>query len=152
MYRNHTLSGGGGSGAGTSLNGVDAAGTAGATAPAGGGNGGNGHASGGNGSAGATPGGGGGGAFVNNTTDRSGGAGAAGRLTLTYIINQTCLSNPTSPLNGATNVSILPTLTWPASTGATSYDVYFGTSLNPPLVTNVSVTSYSPTTLINSTL
>ena len=145
-------SGGGGSGAGTSLNGVDATGTAGATAPAGGGNGGNGHASGGNGSAGTTPGGGGGGAFVNNTTDRSGGAGAAGRLTLTYIINQTCLSNPTSPSNGTTNISISPTLTWPASTGATSYDVYFGTSSNPPLVTNVSVTSYSPTTLINSTL
>jgi hypothetical protein len=82
--------GGGGSGAGTSLPGVDATGTAGATAPAGGGNGGSGHASGGNGTAGSTPGGGGGGAYKNNTTSRNGGAGAAGRVILTYTAIPVC--------------------------------------------------------------
>jgi hypothetical protein len=49
-----------------------------------------------------------------------------------------------SPLNGATGVSRTPTLTWSASTGATSYDVYFGTSAPLLLVTNVVATSYSP--------
>ena len=32
-------------------------------------------------------------------------------------------------------------------TGATSYDVYFGTSSTPPFVTNVTGTSYSPAAL-----
>jgi hypothetical protein len=49
-----------------------------------------------------------------------------------------------SPANGATGVLLKPTLSWEVSIGATSYDVYFGTSATPPLVTNVSATSYSP--------
>jgi len=50
----------------------------------------------------------------------------------------------TSPANGATGASVTPTLTWAASSGATSYDVYFGTLSAPPLVTNTAATSYSP--------
>lgn len=49
-----------------------------------------------------------------------------------------------SPSNNATNVATSSALTWSGSAGATSYDVYFGTSPSPSLVTNVSGTSYSP--------
>ncbi len=38
-----------------------------------------------------------------------------------------CASN-LSPATSASNISILPTLTWDATSGATSYDVYFGAS------------------------
>jgi len=141
--------GGGGSGAGTSLNGVDATGTAGATAPAGGGNGGSGHASGGNGTAGSTPGGGGGGAYKNNTTSRNGGAGAAGRVILTYTAIPVC-ATLTSPTNNSTDILLTQTLNWGTVSGATSYDVYFGTNSSPPFVTNQVGTSYTPT-LSNST-
>ena len=52
-----------------------------------------------------------------------------------------------SPSNGAPNVATSPTLTWSASTGAVSYDVYFGTTATPPFVINTNQTSYSPGTL-----
>ncbi len=52
-----------------------------------------------------------------------------------------------SPAQGATGVSLTPTLTWGAASGATSYDVYFGTSATPPFVTNTTGTSYSPPAL-----
>ena len=52
-----------------------------------------------------------------------------------------------SPANGATGVSAAPTLSWNASTGATSYDVYFGTASAPPLVTNTAGLTYAPGTL-----
>jgi uncharacterized repeat protein (TIGR01451 family) len=52
-----------------------------------------------------------------------------------------------SPANGATGVSPVPSLTWNASVGATSYDVYFGTATQPPLVTNTPDIVYSPGTL-----
>ena len=57
----------------------------------------------------------------------------------------------TAPANGATGVAVTPTLTWSTATGATSYDVYFGTSSTPPMVTNVTTTSYAPATLSNGT-
>ena len=57
-----------------------------------------------------------------------------------------------SPLNGSTAVSLTPTLSWNTSSGATSYDVYFGTASSPPLATNTGGTSYSPGTLSGSTL
>ncbi len=47
-----------------------------------------------------------------------------------------------SPANGATNVTAT-TVSWAASAGAVSYDVYFGTSSTPPLKTNTSATSAS---------
>ena len=56
-----------------------------------------------------------------------------------------------SPASGATAVSTAPTLSWVASTNATSYDVYFGTSSSPTLAGNVTSTSYKPASLSNST-
>ncbi|HEY6343299.1 MAG TPA: protease pro-enzyme activation domain-containing protein [Bryobacteraceae bacterium] len=52
-----------------------------------------------------------------------------------------------SPANGATGVSSTPVLTWNASPGATSYDVYFGTASTPPLVANTTDVTYIPGTL-----
>ncbi len=56
-----------------------------------------------------------------------------------------------SPAQGATGVSLTPTLTWTAATGATSYDIYFGTSPTAPFVMNTAGTSYSPPTLSANT-
>ncbi len=56
-----------------------------------------------------------------------------------------------SPANGANAVPVSTSLTWNYSTGATSYDIYFGTSNPPPLVTNVATTNYTPAPLATST-
>ena len=45
-------------------------------------------------------------------------------------------------------MSPVPTLTWNASTGATAYDVYFGTSPTPPLITTVTTTTFNPGALL----
>jgi len=50
-----------------------------------------------------------------------------------------------SPANGST-VAGVPSLNWAASSGATSYDVYFGPSPSPPLVANTTLSSYTPQT------
>src|SRR5439155_25556842 len=56
-----------------------------------------------------------------------------------------------SPATGATGVTTTPSLTWSAS-GATSYDVSFGTGNPPPQVsTGQASASYTPPTLANST-
>ena len=55
-------------------------------------------------------------------------------------------TNP-SPANGATGVATSPVLSW-VETGATSFDVYFGTSSTPPYVVTTSETTYSPGPLI----
>jgi hypothetical protein len=52
-----------------------------------------------------------------------------------------------SPAQGVTGVSLTTTLTWAPAAGATSYDVYFGTSASPPFVTNTANLSYSPPVL-----
>ncbi len=52
-----------------------------------------------------------------------------------------------SPVNGATGYFSTTTLRWSAEAGATSYDVYFGTSSPPPLVANTTATSYATGTL-----
>jgi hypothetical protein len=49
--------------------------------------------------------------------------------------------NPT-PAISANGISTAPTLSWSASTNATSYDVYLGTSSTPPPVGTVTGTSY----------
>lgn len=55
------------------------------------------------------------------------------------------------PANGAGSVSTTPVLSWTASSGASSYDVYFGTSSTPALAGNTASTSYSPGTLAAGT-
>ncbi len=58
-----------------------------------------------------------------------------------------CLSGPTSPGNAQTTCpGTTQTLSWAASPGASSYDVYFGTASTPPFVVNTSATSYVATT------
>jgi uncharacterized protein (TIGR03437 family) len=56
-----------------------------------------------------------------------------------------------SPANGATGVLPNASLAWNASSGATSYDVYFGTSNTPPLVTNTADITYTPGALAAGT-
>jgi len=71
-----------------------------------------------------------------------------GSNNLTVLLNG---SNPPltllSPINGAIGVSATPSLSWNASNGATSYDVHFGTSSPPPVVTNTTGTIYAPAVL-----
>lgn len=55
-------------------------------------------------------------------------------------------TNP-SPANGATGVSTTATLSWTAGTGATSHDVYFGTSNPPAFIQNQTGTTYNPGTM-----
>ncbi|MFH1230427.1 MAG: putative Ig domain-containing protein [Planctomycetota bacterium] len=60
----------------------------------------------------------------------------------------------TSPIpgNGATNIPITQQLSWASANGATSYDVYFGTTSPPAYKVNTTATSYNPGTLLNNTL
>ena len=57
----------------------------------------------------------------------------------------------TSPTTASTGVSLTPTLTWGSVAGATSYDVYIGTTLPGSPTANVLTNSYSPSTLLNGT-
>jgi len=64
-------------------------------------------------------------------------------------------SNP-NPQSGATNVSTNTTLSWTCTDpngDQLTYDVYFGTNANPPLVsTNLNVSSFEPGTLLEETI
>jgi hypothetical protein len=51
--------------------------------------------------------------------------------------------NP-SPSDGAVDVSSAPALSWSVSNGASSYDVYFGTTIDPPFVLNTSTAGFAP--------
>ncbi len=53
-------------------------------------------------------------------------------------------STLTSPANAATGIAVAPALSWAASTGADSYDVYLDTNANPTtLVGNSTTTNYT---------
>lgn len=56
-----------------------------------------------------------------------------------------------APANGATDVSLAPTVSWTAGLGTASHDVYFGTSNPPPFVRNQSGTAYRPGPLSGNT-
>ena len=62
-----------------------------------------------------------------------------------------CVSSPTSPTNGSINQSLNSSLSWTTATYATSYDVYFGTTLPGTPTTNTTSTTYSPGTLLEGT-
>jgi hypothetical protein len=49
-----------------------------------------------------------------------------------------------SPANAATGVATNTSLNWNSASGATSYDVYFGSTNPPPLVTNTTNLTYAP--------
>jgi hypothetical protein len=55
-----------------------------------------------------------------------------------------------SPGQGVTGVSTAASITWGAVAGAVSYNVYFGTTTNPPLVGNTMGTSFTPTMAPNT--
>jgi len=59
---------------------------------------------------------------------------------------------PVSPASGQTGVPVNSTLTWSAAAGASSYDVFFGPVNPPPIVANVTGTSYSPGLLAQGTI
>ncbi len=82
---------------------------------------------------------------------------AAGSTTSTTWSFTTQVPAPPAPLlnapaNGATGISATPVLSWSASQGAASYDVYFGTSAAPPLAANMTTTAFSPASLNPGTL
>lgn len=56
-----------------------------------------------------------------------------------------------SPSNGSTGQSLTPALSWNASSGATSYNVYLGTG-NPPSLaaSNIATTNYTPGTALSA--
>lgn len=64
-----------------------------------------------------------------------------------------CVVSPTSPVNGQSGICPSPTqtLSWGTSLGATSYDVYFGTSPTPPFVGNTTSTSFVASTPVQGT-
>jgi hypothetical protein len=59
-------------------------------------------------------------------------------------------SNPNPP-DGATGVDIDADLSWTAGRGATSHDVYFGTSSTPPFIHNQAATTFDPGTMASGT-
>jgi hypothetical protein len=84
-----------------------------------------------------------------NTTSGCWSSGA-GSLAITISPTPTAPTTP-SPTTASTGQSTTPTLTWAAVSGATSYDVYFGTTLPGTVTANVSTNSYTPSTLTGST-
>jgi len=57
-----------------------------------------------------------------------------------------------APSNGATGVATSTSLSWSVASGATSYDVYFGTSSSPALYQNTTSTSLAVSALSNNTI
>jgi hypothetical protein len=56
-----------------------------------------------------------------------------------------------NPPNGAAPVNITADLSWKAGRGATSHDVYFGTSNPPPFIHNQATTTFDPSKMDYST-
>jgi len=56
-----------------------------------------------------------------------------------------------SPANGATGQSLTPVLKWNAVSGASSYDLYFGTTSSPALLGNVTAISMTVDGLTGAT-
>lgn len=71
----------------------------------------------------------------------------AGKTTVTGFILSPKATNPT-PTNNATNTNVTLTLTWTAGLGATSHNVYLGTSNPPASQGSVSTASFDTGALI----
>ena len=65
-----------------------------------------------------------------------------GRIKFDLATAPTCATGLT-PANNTIDVAPNGALTWAATAGAASYDVYLGTAANPPFVANVTGTSYA---------
>ena len=73
---------------------------------------------------------------------------------VTVTQNNVLAPTPLTPANGATGISLSPTLTWAQSTGATGYIVSYGTSLSnltQVTLTGLTNTSYSLGPLLSGT-
>ena len=82
---------------------------------------------------------------VDLTTWENGGGGGGGGTAPDQVASG-------SPSNGASEVPTSTSLSWSAPNGATQYDVYFGTSSNPSLVSaDQSGTTYNPGALADGT-
>ncbi len=57
-----------------------------------------------------------------------------------------------TPVSGAVGVSRTQNISWDPASGAASYNIYFGTTTNPPLVSNKTGTSYNPGLLDGNTV
>ena len=84
--------------------------------------------------------------------DFASGIGSVNAFSLLNAFMSYVLQAPTlvSPANGAVAVPLSMSVTWKPSEGATSYDVYLGTSNPPPFVTTVTTTNYAPSSLAAS--
>ncbi len=92
--------------------------------------------------------------FTTQALVTGGGAWPAMASDLVAIAPSAAPSAPalTSPANNAPAVSVTSPLTWAASSGAVSYDVYFGTSaVSTPLVASTTNTTFSPGSLTPAT-
>jgi P pilus assembly chaperone PapD len=69
----------------------------------------------------------------------------------TTIVGAPSQATSPSPGNGATDVDINADLSWSAGSGATSHDVYFGTSSPGAFQGNQTATTFDPGTMANDT-
>ena len=83
-----------------------------------------------------------------NTTSGCWGVASSAAIVISTVPSAPSLTSPTT---SATGVSLTPTLTWGTVAGATSYDVYIGTTLPGSPTANVLTNSYTPSTLATST-
>jgi len=83
--------------------------------------------------------------------DRSGFVNFADFTILTGNWGIPCEADNPNPVDGATDVDLIVDLSWAAGRGATSHDVYFGTSNPPPFTINNTVAIFDPGTMAPST-
>ncbi len=73
-----------------------------------------------------------------------------GTFTISNCSSLNCATNPEPP-DGAQNIPLSLIISWRSVSGATSYDIYFGNSPNPPFFSNTEYTNYSISDLVPST-
>jgi hypothetical protein len=91
------------------------------------------------------------GALSGNTNPQSLTITGTASVTASFLLAAPPAVTLLSPANGVTTSSTAPTLSWTASSGATSYDLYLGASSSPPLYANTASTNYAPNLTAGST-